>query len=99
MLQAAEALQHAHESGIVHREIKPANLVVDVSGQIRITDFGLAQIRSEVGLTRTGDTPGTLRYMSPEQAAGKPVDHRTDTYGLGVSSSYSVTPKPYVSVR
>ena len=85
MLQSAEALHHAHESGIVHRDIKPANLLVDLSGQIHITDFGLAQIRSEVGLTRTGDTPGTVRYMSPEQAAGKMeiVDHRTDIYSLG----------------
>jgi serine/threonine protein kinase len=96
MLQAAEALQHAHESGIVHRDIKPANLLVDVSGQIRITDFGLAQIRSEVGLTRTGDTPGTLRYMSPEQAAGKRtiVDHRTDIYSMGATFYELLTMSP-----
>jgi serine/threonine protein kinase len=96
MLQAADALQHAHESGIVHRDIKPANLLVDVSGQIRITDFGLAQIRSEVGLTRTGDTPGTLRYMSPEQAAGKRtiVDHRTDIYSLGATFYELLTLSP-----
>jgi serine/threonine protein kinase len=96
MLQAAEALQHAHESGIVHRDIKPANLLVDVNGQIHITDFGLAQIRSEVGLTRTGDTPGTLRYMSPEQAAGKRtiVDHRTDIYSLGATFYELLTLSP-----
>lgn len=87
ILQAAEALQHAHESGIVHRDIKPANLLVDLNGQLRITDFGLAQFHSAVGLTRTGDTPGTLRYMSPEQAAGRRtiVDHRTDVYSLGAT--------------
>ncbi len=96
MWQAAEALQHAHESGIVHRDIKPANLLVDVSGQIHITDFGLAQIRSEVGLTRTGDTPGTLRYMSPEQAGGKKtiVDHRTDIYSLGATFYELLTLSP-----
>ena len=99
MLQSAEALHHAHESGIVHRDIKPANLLVDLSGQIHITDFGLAQIRSEVGLTRTGDTPGTVRYMSPEQAAGKLaiVDHRTDIYSLGATFYELLTLTPIFS--
>ena len=99
MLQSAEALHHAHEFGIVHRDIKPANLLVDLSGQIHITDFGLAQIRSEVGLTRTGDTPGTVRYMSPEQAAGKLaiVDHRTDIYSLGATFYELLTLTPIFS--
>jgi hypothetical protein len=96
MLQAAEALQHAHESGIVHRDIKPANLLVDVTGQLRVTDFGLAQFHAASGLTRTGDTPGTLRYMSPEQAAGRSslVDRRTDVYSLGATFYELLTLSP-----
>ena len=94
--QAAEALEHAHRVGVVHRDVKPANLLVDQQGNIWITDFGLAQFHAEVGLTRTGDMMGTLRYMSPEQALGNRVvlDHRTDIYSLGVTLYELLTLEP-----
>src|SRR5438477_406925 len=70
-IQAAEALEHAHSLGVVHRDIKPANLLVDVRGNLWITDFGLARLPTNAGLTLSSDVLGTLRYMSPEQALAK----------------------------
>ncbi len=95
-VQAALALEHSHQLGVVHRDIKPGNLLVDGRGNLWVTDFGLAHCQSQAGLTMTGDLVGTLRYMSPEQALAKRVvvDHRTDVYSLGATLYELLTLEP-----
>jgi serine/threonine protein kinase len=95
-IQAAEALEHAHSLGVIHRDIKPGNLMVDARGNLWITDFGLAHCQGAVELTMSGDLLGTLRYMSPEQALAQRVlvDQRTDIYSLGVTLYELLTLKP-----
>ena len=98
-IQAAEALHAAHECGVVHRDIKPSNLLLDNVGKLWITDFGLARFRSDGTLTQSGDVVGTMRYMSPEQAAGDTtlVDHRTDIYSLAVTLYELLTLQPAIA--
>jgi serine/threonine protein kinase len=81
-MQAAEALDAAHEIGVVHRDVKPSNLLLDEKGKVWVTDFGVARCKSSDALTETGYVVGSMPYMSPEQALGKTalVDHRTDIY-------------------
>lgn len=85
-IAAAEALDYAHQNGVVHRDIKPSNLMCDDSGHVWITDFGLARIESDAATTAGRPVLGTPRYMSPEQSVGRRgiVDYRTDVYSLGV---------------
>jgi TolB-like protein/Tfp pilus assembly protein PilF/predicted Ser/Thr protein kinase len=83
-LQIGEGLRAAHESGAVHRDVKPDNIMLTRKGQAKITDFGLAKLRGVTGLTTKGTTLGTLQYMSPEQVQGKGVDHRSDIFSFGV---------------
>jgi len=82
--QIAEGLQTAHKKGVVHRDIKSANIMVTDSGQAKIMDFGLARMTGGTLITKEGSTMGTVAYMSPEQARGEDIDHRTDIWSFGV---------------
>jgi non-specific serine/threonine protein kinase len=83
-IQICNGLRVAHDKKVVHRDIKPSNIAIDAYGQPKILDFGLAAIQDSEHLTKTGSTLGTVGYMSPEQAEGKEIDHRTDIWSLGV---------------
>jgi serine/threonine protein kinase len=82
--QTAAALYAAHQAGLVHRDIKPGNLLITPDGTVKITDFGIARLADQVPLTATGQVMGTVQYLAPEQAGGKPASPLTDVYSLGI---------------
>ena len=82
--QILEGLRAAHEQGVIHRDLKPQNIMLDASDNVYVTDFGLAKSLEQSGMTQTGAIVGTPYYMSPEQVKGSPIDHRSDIYSLGV---------------
>ena len=92
--QVAEGLAYAHERHIVHRDIKPANVMVVREGLVKITDFGIARMRTNDVKTMTGMILGSPKYMSPEQVAGKRADHRSDLFSLGVVLHEMLTGQP-----
>lgn len=89
--EVASALAHAHSKGVIHRDIKPQNVLLDEDGRALVTDFGIARTADAVGLTMSGMFVGTPEYLAPEQLAGEPTDHRGDIYALGVMSYQMLT--------
>ncbi len=87
LAEVADALDYAHRQGVIHRDVKPSNLILSADGRMSLTDFGLARVLEQPGMTVAGEFMGSPLYMSPEQvAAGRvPIDHRTDIYSLGAS--------------
>ncbi|HBC46313.1 MAG TPA: hypothetical protein DCZ43_04635 [candidate division Zixibacteria bacterium] len=84
MIQTCEALDYAHENGIVHRDIKPANIMILEGNKVKVMDFGIARLDKSASMTQTGTALGTPNYISPEQLKGQPVDRRSDIFSLGV---------------
>jgi len=94
-LQVASALAHAHKNGIVHRDIKPGNIMLDEEGNVKLCDLGLAKVSKHMSITRVGLALGSPNYISPEQAKGdRLIDGRTDIYSLGATLFRIVTGKP-----
>jgi hypothetical protein len=93
-IQVCQALRHVHDHGVIHRDLKPPNLLRTATGQVKLTDFGIAKVFASSHLTATGGVVGTAEFLSPEQAAGKPVSKRSDLYSLGVVLYTLLTGKP-----
>lgn len=94
-LQMCAALEHAHQREIIHRDVKPGNMLITKAGKLKLSDFGLAQMQAENKLTAAGKTVGSLHYMAPEQITGKPpISHRTDLYALGCALYEMLTGRP-----
>lgn len=91
--QTARALHEAHLAGLVHRDIKPGNLLITPNGEVKITDFGIARVADQVSLTANGQVMGTVQYLAPEQATGKPATPSTDVYSLGVVAYEAISGK------
>ena len=89
--QTARALHAAHEDGLVHRDVKPGNLLITPGGKVKITDFGIARVADQVALTATGQVMGTVQYLAPEQATGKQATPSTDIYSLGIVAYEALT--------
>lgn len=98
-LQVVSALRHAHDHGIIHRDLKPQNLLLADDGTVKLGDFGIAKVFAGKQLTATGGLVGTAEYLSPEQAAGKPVTNRSDLYSLGVVLYLMLTGRPVFTGR
>jgi serine/threonine-protein kinase len=94
LAQIVTGLEAAHAAGVIHRDLKPGNVLIGERGAVKIIDFGLATSAVGDGLTATGAILGTPHYMAPEQVRGKPVDARTDIYALGALSYHLVTGRP-----
>jgi serine/threonine-protein kinase len=84
-IEVCKALEYAHAQSVIHRDIKPSNVLVRADGAVKVTDFGIAKMLGQTRLTSTGQTMGTVRYMSPEQVRGKVADARSDIYSLGIT--------------
>ena len=93
-IQICSALKAAHDAGIIHRDLKPSNLLMDKNGQVKLTDFGVAQVFAEARLTMTGGIIGTAEYMSPEQARGSRASKQSDLYSLGTVMYAMLTGRP-----